>query len=87
MLHSGIDLHKRTRTIATVTAEGQPVQDRQLPTTRAAVRAYFAAVPGPHRAVVESTSTWDWLRDLLASEASSSTVATRSPSRRSAMRR
>jgi transposase len=65
MLHSGIDLHKRTLAIATVTPDGQSVQDRQLPTTRAAVRAYFAALPGPHRAVVESTSNWYWLRDLL----------------------
>jgi transposase len=67
MLHSGIDLHKRTIAIATVTPDGQPVQDRQLPTTRAAVRAYFSALPGPHRAVVESTSNWYWLRDLLVS--------------------
>ena len=65
MLHSGIDLHKRTIAIATVTPDGRAVQDRQLPTTRAAVRAYFAALPGPHRAVVESTSNWYWLRDLL----------------------
>jgi transposase len=65
MLHAGIDLHKRTIAIATVSPDGQPVQDRQLPTTRAAVRAYFEALPGPHRAVVESTSNWYWLRDLL----------------------
>ena len=67
MLHSGIDLHKRTIAISTVTSDGQAVQDRQLPTTRAAIRAYFDALPGPHRAVVESTSNWYWLRDLLVS--------------------
>ena len=67
MLHSGIDLHKRTIAISTVTPDGQAVQDRQLPTTRTAVRAYFAGLPGPHRAVVESTSNWYWLRDLLVS--------------------
>jgi transposase len=66
MLHSGIDLHKRTIALSTVTADGQPVRDAELPTTRAAVRAYFDALPGPHRAVVESTSNWYWLRDLLA---------------------
>ena len=65
MLHSGIDPHKRTIAFSTVTADGQPVRVAQLPTTRAAVRAYFAALPGPHRAVVESTSNWYWLRDLL----------------------
>ena len=68
MLHSGIDLHKRTIAIATVTPDGQPVRDTQLPTSRAAIRAYFAALPGPHRAVVESTSNWYWLHDLLVGE-------------------
>ena len=67
MLHSGIDLHKRTIAIATVTPDGQPVRDTQLPTSRPAIRAYFASMPGPHRAVVESTSNWYWLRDLLVS--------------------
>lgn len=65
MLHSGIDLHKRTIAISTVTADGQSVRDTQLPTTRAAVLSYFEAIPGPHRAVVESTSNWYWLKDLL----------------------
>jgi transposase len=65
MLHSGIDLHKRTVVLATVDATGQCVKEAELPTTRAAVTAYFAAQPGPHRAVVESTATWYWLRDLL----------------------
>jgi transposase len=68
MLHSGIDLHKRTVVFSTVTSDGQPVRDAKPPTTRAAVRGYFAALPGPHRAVVESTATWYWLHDLLRSE-------------------
>lgn len=33
MLHSGIDLHKRTVARSTVTPDGQPVRDAQLPTT------------------------------------------------------
>src|SRR5437867_1723806 len=65
MLHSGIDLHKRTVVLSTVDAQGIRIADAELPTTRPAVRAYFAAHPGPHRAVVESTATWYWLRDLL----------------------
>jgi transposase len=68
MLHSGIDLHKRTVVIATVDGEGRRVQEAQLPTTRAAVSGYFASLPGgaaAQRAVVESTSTWYWLRDCL----------------------
>jgi transposase len=67
MLHSGIDLHKRTIAIATVTPDGQPVRDTQLPTSRMAIRAYCESMPGPHRAVVESTSNWYWLHDLLVS--------------------
>lgn len=65
MLHSGIDLHKRTVAIATVTPDGQAVRESQLTTSRAAIRAYFEALPGPHRAVVESTSNWYWHKDLL----------------------
>jgi len=68
MLHSGIDLHRRTVVLATVAADGQPVRTAKVPTTRDAVRAYFAALPGPHRAVVESTATWYWLRDLLVGD-------------------
>ena len=71
MLHSGIDLHKRTVVIATVDADGRPVRDVQLPTRREAITRYFAALdggPGAQRAVVESTSTWYWLRDLLAAQ-------------------
>jgi transposase len=69
MLHTGLDLHKRSLVLSTVTADGQPVRDTRLPTTREAVRGYFAfaALPGPHRAVAESTATWYWLRDLLVS--------------------
>lgn len=65
MLHSGIDLHKRTVVFSTVDAQGARVAEAELPTSRVAVARYFAAHPGPHRAVVESTATWYWLRDLL----------------------
>jgi transposase len=71
MLHSGIDLHKRSVAIATVDADGQPVRDVQLPTRREAIARYFASLPGgpaAQRAVVESTSTWYWLRDLLVAQ-------------------
>src|SRR5215207_1530527 len=68
MLHSGIDLHKRTLVLSTVTPAGQPVREAKLPATREAVRRYFAALPGRHRAVVESTSSWYWLRDFLVGE-------------------
>ena len=55
MLHSGIDLHKRTIVLSTVDAQRTRLAEAELPTSRAAVLAYFAKHPGPHRAVVEST--------------------------------
>ena len=58
MLHSGIDLHKRDVVIATVDSDGRHVREARLPTTRAAISSYLAALPGSHRAVVESTSNW-----------------------------
>jgi transposase len=67
MLHSGIDLHKRDVVIATVDEDGRHVRDARLATSRAAISGYFATLPGPHRAVVESTSNWYWLRDLCGS--------------------
>ena len=42
MLHSGIDLHKRTVVIATVGPDGRPVRDVQLPAKRDAVTRCFA---------------------------------------------
>lgn len=71
MLHSGLDLHKRTVVISTVDTGGRPVRDIQLPTRREAITSYFAALPGgtaAQRAVVESTSNWYWLRALLGAQ-------------------
>ena len=67
MLHSGIDLHKRDVVIATVDGDAYHVREARLPTTRTAISSYFAALLGSHRAVVESTSNWYWLRDLCGS--------------------
>ncbi|MCU0626579.1 MAG: IS110 family transposase [Gemmatimonadaceae bacterium] len=47
------------------------MRDVPLPTKRDAITAYFAALPGgpaAQRAVVESTSNWYWLRDLLTAQ-------------------
>ena len=65
MLFSGIDLHKRTVAIHTLDADGATVRTANLPTQRRALTSYFEALPGPHRAVVECTGMWYWLRDLL----------------------
>jgi transposase len=65
MLHSGIDLHKNDLVISTVDGCGTEVLKKRLRTDRPAVAGYFASLPGPHRAVVESTASWYWLADLL----------------------
>jgi len=65
MLFSGIDLHKRSLAIHTLDAAGTVVRRANLPAQRRALTAYFDALPGPHRAVVECTGMWYWVRDLL----------------------
>ncbi|HWP03821.1 MAG TPA: hypothetical protein VNL96_10220 [Gemmatimonadaceae bacterium] len=41
------------------------VRQASLAATRGTVRAYIATLPGPHRAVVECTGMWYWIRDVL----------------------
>jgi transposase len=65
MLQHGIDLHKRTLTIATVDAEGSLVRRSKLPARRGDIVRYFDSLQGPHRAVVEATGSWYWVADLL----------------------
>ena len=65
MLFSGIDLHKRSVAIHTLDAAGTVVRTAKLPAHRRALATYFDALPGPHRAVVECTGMWYWVRDLL----------------------
>ena len=65
MYFSGIDQHKVSSVITTLTADGQRVAQVTLPNHRAVLLHYFAQFPGPHRAVVESTGRWYWMRDLL----------------------
>jgi transposase len=66
MLEHGIDLHKRSLTIATVDSAGHLVKQKRLPTNRDAVVRYLEALPGPHRAVVEATGSWYWIAELFA---------------------
>jgi hypothetical protein len=46
MLEHGIDLHKRSLTIATVDSAGHLVKQKRLPTNRDAVVRYLEARPG-----------------------------------------
>ncbi len=63
--YSGIDLHKRTSYLVTVDEEGSVVKEGNLKNHPASISAYFASMPGKHKAVVESTFNWYWLADLL----------------------
>ncbi len=75
MLHSGIDLHKNDLVINTLDSAGELIEQRRLRTFRPSVSAYFRSLPGPHRAVVESTASWYWLADLLREEQIELTLA------------
>lgn len=68
MLHSGIDKHKDNCFIVTVNDEGKVLREARVKNSVAALTAYFASFgKEPHQAVVESTTGWYWLDDLLTS--------------------
>lgn len=68
MLHSGIDKHKDNSFIVTVNDQGTTVKEARVKNTVEALTAYFTSCGSePHRAVVESTTGWYWLDDLLSS--------------------
>ena len=66
MYTSGIDQHQRDSVITTYNGDGERVRQARVPNRPAALLRYFAAFPGPHQAVVETTGRWYWLSDLLA---------------------
>lgn len=65
MFFSGIDQHKQSSVITTLGPDGTRVCQATVPNERTRLLQYFAQFPGPHKAVVESTGRWYWLRDLL----------------------
>jgi transposase len=65
MLYSGIDLHKDMSVITTINPEGTIVKQSKVPNTDFAILNYFNPLGSHQKAVVESTSNWYWLRDLL----------------------
>ncbi len=67
MNYSGIDLHKDNIMITTYTKSGKLVNSDRLPTDKEIILGYFKRIKGKHKAVVESTSSWYWLYDILES--------------------
>jgi transposase len=68
MYYTGIDLHRRSVVVCTVTADGTVVDRRTMKTRPELIVAYFQQWSGhEHHAVVECTTGWYWLCDLLRS--------------------
>jgi transposase len=66
MYYSGIDLHSDNCYITTLDDNGTVVKHQRIENVDNLVLAYFHALPGAHQAVVESTTGWYWLNDLLS---------------------
>ena len=65
MYYSGIDLHSDNSYITTIDETGTVVKHQRLDNIDDCVINYFHSLPGTHQAVVESTTGWYWLNDLL----------------------
>ena len=75
MLSSGIELHKRFSFITTVDQRGKVLNQQRIRNDDLAILEYFASFDEPHKAVVECTSNWYWISDLLNNHGFSCTVA------------
>ena len=66
MLYTGIDKHKDNSFLTTVNSEGTIMKQERVRNTDFSFREYFRPLGNdPHRAVVESTSGWYWVEDVL----------------------
>ena len=65
MYYSGIDLHKDMCFITTINGAGMIIKQSKVPNDDHAILNYFFSLGDNHCAVVESTSNWYWLVDLL----------------------
>ena len=66
--YTGIDPDKRSAYLTTLDNEGALACQKKLPCRREALRLYFRRLEGRHRAVVETTTGWYWVSDLLEKE-------------------
>jgi len=65
MYYSGIDLHSDNCYMTTIDDTGAVIKQQRVENISELVLDYFHSLPGPHQAVVESTTGWYWLNDLL----------------------
>jgi hypothetical protein len=55
VFYTGIDQHRRSSVLTTLTAQGERLEQVTLPNDRGLLVQYFARFPSPQRAVVEAT--------------------------------
>jgi len=65
MYYSGIDLHSDNCYVTTIDESGSVVKQQRVENNNELLLDYFRSLPGSHQAVVESTTGWYWLNDLL----------------------
>ena len=65
MLHVGVDLHKRQAQVAVVDDEGTVRTNCAVACDRDSMRQFFEHLEQPAQVVMEATSSWYWLCDLL----------------------
>ena len=65
MYYSGIDLHSDNCYITTLDDNGSVVKQQRVENDPALLLDYFSSLGSSHQAVVESTTGWYWLNDLL----------------------
>ena len=65
MYYSGIDLHSDNCYITTLNDNGTVIKQQRVQNIDDQVLSYFQSLDGSHQAVVESTTGWYWLNDLL----------------------
>lgn len=65
MYYSGIDLHKNMCMITTVNEPGVIVKESKLHNDDYTILNHFFSLGQDHKAVVEATTNWYWLSDLL----------------------
>jgi transposase len=67
MLYTGIDLHRHSIVVCTIDETGTVIERRTMKTQMELVNTYFMQWSVEHHAVVECTTGWYWLCDLLRS--------------------
>ena len=55
MTFTGIDLHRAFSYLASADQDGAVINEAQVKNSDEKILGYFAATPGPHKAVVECT--------------------------------